>query len=208
LLLHFEEKSLCIVVHGDVNLEYPYVIRVFYEYESRAASREELQKILDAASLRERVIITIMATGGFREGTLSKLQYRHLKHDLENHIVPVHVPVEAGITKGKYRSYYTFLNQEATDYLTAYLNARRIGTEKVAPEEIRDDSPLIRAVKGKIKPLNEERIQSIIHDLYFKAGLIVRSNACKRYALRTHSLRKFFQPSSRQEELTATASSS
>ena len=119
-------------IMNDVNLEYPYVIRVFYDYESRAASREELQKILDAASLRERVIITIMATGGFRVGTLSKLQYRHVKDDLEKHIVPVHVPVEAEITKGKYRSYYTFLNQEATDYLIAYLNARRIGTEKVA----------------------------------------------------------------------------
>jgi hypothetical protein len=140
----------------------------------------------------------MQATGGFRVGTLSRLKYRHVKHDLERKIVPVCVQVEAEITKGKYRSYFTFLNQEAVDYLNAYLQLRRVGTSKLPPEQIQDESPLIRsAVRSAglliVKPVAPPAIQYILHELYFKAGLMVRKSQRKRYDLRAHSLRKFFQ---------------
>jgi hypothetical protein len=38
----------------------------------RAPSREELRKILDVADLRERVIITMLASGGLRIGKVSQ----------------------------------------------------------------------------------------------------------------------------------------
>jgi hypothetical protein len=84
-------------------------------YEDRAPTPEELQSLLNIGTLRERVIITMLALGGFRIGTLAKLQYRHVKRDLEKGIVPIHVHVEAEITKGKYHDYDTFLGQEAVD---------------------------------------------------------------------------------------------
>jgi len=43
----------------------------------------------------------MLALAAFREETLSKLQYRNVQEDLENNIIPVHVHVEAEITKGK-----------------------------------------------------------------------------------------------------------
>jgi len=58
--------------------------------------------------------------GGFREGTLVKLRYRHVADDLERGIVPLHVHVEAEITKGKYADYNTFLGAEAVEYLRLY----------------------------------------------------------------------------------------
>jgi hypothetical protein len=54
------------------------------------------------AELREKVIVSLLALSGVRIGTLVKLQYRHVKRDLENGIMPVHMHIEAGITKGKY----------------------------------------------------------------------------------------------------------
>ncbi len=97
-------------------------------YEDRAPTPEELQKLLDIADLRERVIITMLALGGFRIGTLVKLCYRHVKRDLEKQTIPIHVHIEAEITKGKYHDYDTFLNQEAAEYLRNYLEIRRKGS--------------------------------------------------------------------------------
>ena len=48
----------------------------------------------------------------FREETF-KLKYRHVQEDLENNREPIHVHVEAEITKGKYHDYDTFLGAEA-----------------------------------------------------------------------------------------------
>jgi hypothetical protein len=55
----------------------------------------------------------MLALSGFRLGTLKKLQYRHVKRDLERGMVPIHVHVKAEATKGKYHDYDTFLNQES-----------------------------------------------------------------------------------------------
>jgi site-specific recombinase XerD len=96
--------------------------------------------------LRERVIITLLALGGFRIWTLVKLQYPHVKHDLEKGTAPIHVHVEAEITKGKYHDYDTFTGQEAADCLRAYLESRRKGSPRgrTPPENICDDSLLLR----------------------------------------------------------------
>jgi len=82
-----------------------------------------LQHLVNIADLREKVIIATLALGGFREGTLVRLRYRHVREDLERRIVPLHIHVESEITKGKYHDYDTFLGEEAIEYLRLYLEA-------------------------------------------------------------------------------------
>jgi len=136
----------------------------------------------------------MLALGGFRTGTLVKLQYRHVKLDLERGITPIHIHVEAEITKGKYHDYDTFIGQEATDYLKIYLNMRRQGTEKIPPENINDETPLIRNQQSKRPiPVTTQAIHKLIHDLYVQAALIPAKSTGKRYDLRVHSIRKFFR---------------
>jgi integrase len=163
----------------------------------RAPKPDELQKLLDVAdSLRDRVVVSMLALGGFREGTLVKLQYRHVKHDLERNIMPVHIHVEAEITKGKYGDYDTFLGPEAVNLLKAYLELRRRGSPsgKIPPETIADDSPLIRSSQGrKPKAIAEKQIYNIVHNLYFKADLLEKPSRANRYSLCAHSIRKFFR---------------
>jgi hypothetical protein len=113
-------------------------------YKDRAPKPEELAKILDITNLRGKVIVSCFALGTFREETLSKLQYRHVKKDIENNRISIHVHVEADITKGKYHDYDTFLGAEAAQYLNLYLEQRKKGTIKMPPEELTDESPLIR----------------------------------------------------------------
>ena len=170
-----------------------YTISKWPLHEARAPSPEELQKMLDAADLREKVIITALASGGFRRGTLAKLQYRHVKRDLENHVFPIHVHVEAKITKSKHQEYDTFICHEASEYLEAYMTARRKGWNGRSPERLTNQSPLITSVYEKLKPLTASYISYLIRNVYFKAGLLDKNSISVRYNLRTHSLRKFFR---------------
>jgi integrase len=178
-----------------VNLVLPHRLTKRVKYPDRAPTPEEVTRIIDLADIRSKVIVSMMALGGFRVGTLVKLQYRHVKKEIEAGIVPVHIHVEAEITKGKYHSYDTFIGEEAVNYLKAYLDARRQGSvqERMPPEEIEDHSPLLRDKKNKvIKEVTTETIHRTINDLYVRAGLI-KKGELKRYELRPHSIRKYFR---------------
>ncbi len=162
-------------------------------YKDRAPKPEELDKLLDIANLRDKVIVTCLALGAFREDTLSKLQYRHVRDDLENNITPIHVHIEADITKGKYHDYDTFLGAEAAQYLKLYIDQRKKGTEKNPPENLTDQSPLIRdSTESKTRNISSKQIRYLVHRLYLKANLIKQRNG-RMYDLRVHSLRKYFK---------------
>jgi integrase len=193
---HVKAIKAFFMVHR-ITVSLPYHLSGRKATHTRAPKPEELQKLLDVADyLRDRVVVTMLALGGFREGTLSKLQYRHVKHDLENNIVPLHIHVEAEITKGKYGDYSTFLGPEAINFLKAYLEQRRIGSPcgKIPPETITDYSPLLRGIQSKKpKPISEKQIYNVVHNLYFKANLLEKPTRANRYSLCTHSIRKFFR---------------
>jgi integrase len=177
-----------------LKLELAYSLPKRSIYKDRAPTPEELATIIDMADIRTKTIISMLALGGFRTGTLVKLRYRHVKRDLEKGIVPIHVHVEAEITKGKYHDYDTFLGQEAADYLRLYLQARRQGTDKIPPENIHDESPLLRNMQlRRSVPLTTQAVHKLVHELYQKAGLIPQKSLGRLYDLRVHSIRKFFR---------------
>ena len=184
-----------------VKLELPYRVPKKVKFPDRAPTPDELAKVIDIADIREKVIISTLALSGVRIGTLVKLQYHHVRKDLESDVVPVHMHIEAEITKGKYRDYDTFIGSEGAEYLKTYIEARRLGNERMEggckrgmpPEEIVDSSPLIRNKNTQVaKAISPANVHRVIHSLYFKAGLIKKGNT-KRYQLRAHSLRKYFR---------------
>jgi len=180
---------------NEIEIPRPDLPRPTIVNKDRAPKPEELQRLLDVGDLRERTIISMLALGGFREGTLVRLQYRHVREDLEKGIVPIHVHVEAAITKGRYHDYDTFLGAEAAANLKLYLEKRGQGSpdRKVPPEEIQTSSPLIRdAQSATPKPIGEKQLYKLIHGAYHKAGLL-KENQNGGYVLRVHSLRKFFK---------------
>lgn len=187
-----------------------YPVRV--RYRGRAPT-QELRHLIDISGLREKAMISMLATSGMRIGTLLKLKYRHVREGLETGRVPVHIHVEAEITKGKYADYDTFINEEAVHYLKLYLEARRMGTEKLLAEKIDGDSPLFanagveRNPKGAdkegdrsagiegdrlmVKHLSYGPISHVLFRSFKRAGLIAKDE--KHHQLRIHSLRKFFR---------------
>jgi len=174
-----------------VQLGMPYRRSDWSVYEARSPTPEELQRTISVADIRGKAIIALLAVGGFRSGTLVQLKYRHVKRDLENGTTPIHVHVEATITKGKHYDYDTFLNREASAYLKTYLGARQNGTVERPPECLKDQSPLISDYR-ETKPLAVGTIHYIVNNFYVKAGVLTRNPKVKRYDLNVHSLRKFF----------------
>ena len=127
--------------------------------------------MLDKAATREAFIVAAIATGGFREGTFSNLKYRHVKEDFEANRFPIHIHVEAAITKGKYHDYDTFINAEACQLLKLYIADRKRGNRYFPPEEITDESPLIEinTTATRIVGVSEKTIRKIVHDLAVNA---------------------------------------
>jgi integrase len=184
-----------------IGLTLPYRIPKSIRYPDRSPTPEELARMIDIADLRDKVIVSVLALSGVRIGTLAKLQYRHVKHDLENGVMPVHMHIEAEITKGKYHDYDTFIGSECVEYLKAYLRARRLGNERLEsgrkrgmpPEEIIDSSPLIRNEhKTVVEAISPSTVHYVVHSLYRRAGLIEKRSKA-RYDLRAHSIRKYFR---------------
>ncbi len=164
-------------------------------YKDRAPKPEEICTMLDQAATRESFIVAAIATGGFREGTFAKLKYRHIKEDLEANRIPIHIHVEAAITKGKYHDYDTFINTEACKLLKLYIEARKRGQGNLPPEEITDESPLIRNshIARRVLGVSEKAIRQIVHELAVNAKAAVKIPNSWMYTVRTHSLRKYFR---------------
>ena len=182
----------------DIKLQQPLKPRVIYK--DKAPQPEELARLLDVADLRQRAILSVLTLGGLREETLSRLQYRHVREDMEKHRIPVHIHVEAELTKGKYGDYDTFIGAEAVEYLSLYLRERRQGSRdktrgnpNLPPEVFDDISPLIRdATSSTPRAVGPKAIARIVRNLYSKAGL-VKPTLGRMYELRVHTLRKYFK---------------
>ncbi len=193
---------------------YPRTVR----YPGRAPTLQEVGRILRKADYHERLVVLLIATGGFREGTLSQLKYGNVREDLERKVEPVLVTVQPAITKGQgweTSGYWTFLPHETIEALNDYLDERRHGGRWFQPETITDNSPLLRnRSSGKVvRPITPGAIWATVNQLYLRAGVIKpcpnqqnhrrKGPACKdcgypdqnqkRQKLCAHSLRWFFR---------------
>jgi len=169
---------------SNLKIELAYSLSKRSIYKDRSPTPEELAVLIDIADIRVKTIIGMLSLGGFRNGTLVKLQYRYVKRDLEKGTIPIHIHVEAEITKGKYHDYDAFLGAEAAEYLKLYLQIRRQGTDKIPPEIITDETPLIRNMQQRIPiPITTSAVHKLVHELYQKVGFIPQQSAGRRYDL-------------------------
>ena len=167
-------------------------------YRDRAPTQEEIAKLLDIATLREKVIISLTALGAFREETLCRLTYGDVRQELQGGKVPMHIFVPASIVKGRYTSHDTFVGLEGVSFLRFYFDARERGhLHHIRPEVLSDNSLLIRdetpdyGAADQARPIGPKQVYKMIHELYFKANLLKPGQA--HYSLRVHSLRKYFK---------------
>ena len=94
-----------------------------------AYNHEEIQRILNVADLRTKVIILLMASAGLRVGALSGLSVHHVKND-NNKVIAY---------SGSVSKYISFFSPECKQAIDNYLEFRERCGEKIGPT-----SPLFR----------------------------------------------------------------
>jgi integrase len=151
----------------------------------RNPTQAQLREMCLGRHIRDIAMINVFSSSGFREETLSRLDWSHaLESWAWNGIDPVHIPVMGDELKGgglgKYRDLeqHAFLVPHATRMLLKYKDWRESRGEK-----IRDESPLFATLTRSPRRLNTRIIRFILE------------SACngKPFVFSPHDLRRFTQ---------------
>lgn len=154
----------------------------------RAPTREELQRLFNYGTLKDRVVISIAVSSGLRVGTLLSLTWGDVSFDY-----PDVARIKVLRRKGRKLSasagaegrffFITWITPEAKNLLLDYKRLREQRGEVITAE-----SPLIEA-QGHF--MNVESYERRWGRLLHKAGLNQKSK--KWFILHFHTLRKFFR---------------
>jgi len=140
---------------------------------AKAWTTQEIRLMLEVSGeIRTKALIHFLASSGVRIGAMPGLRLRHLAEmplGCKSVTVYAEDPEE----------YYTFLSPEASKYLDLYLEHRKNDGENLSP-----DSSVFRTKYsigiGKVVPLSERAMRTIIQRTQRKAGLRY-SDRKKRY---------------------------
>ncbi len=139
----------------------------------RTPSQEEIKEAVRVSDLRGKVTITVLYQSSMRVDELPRLKIKHIKEDFEAGRIPIRINFDEEVKKGKvklrHRKYGPYLGRDSYYLLKTYFEARRNGTEKIEPETITDESPLIRK-KSKAEPVTSCVLRDIVKRSFRKAG--------------------------------------
>lgn len=159
------------------------------KYPNNAASREDIRKMLQYAKVRDRALILTMAQSGLAAADICGLKYGDIRKDFEEEKIPCNIHKMRHKTGEEIN---TFICREAVDAIKLHLNERKLGTKKILPETITDESPLFlsRGLKhNEIRSLTPNNVNAmVIEKVVKKAGLYKGF-----HSMSSHSLRRFFQ---------------
>jgi site-specific recombinase XerD len=111
--------------YNDLSLGHVPIGKVSIEFHNRDIAKEEILLVMEGSRPREKAFYALMAQSGLRPETICKLQMKHLEPDLSKGTVPCKIDVPKEITKGQYRSFFTFIGEDALRYLKAWLSTRK-----------------------------------------------------------------------------------
>jgi site-specific recombinase XerD len=145
-------------------------------------SKEQLQKLMEVATERERIAFLLMLSAGLRIGTLPDLKVGDLaKMDEGLYKIRVY--------SGTSSEYITFCSPESSMAIDSYLELRKRKGEKIIPE-----SPLLATLGDDPRPLKLTSIISLLNRVLLDAGVRIEGDTKYRRhrVARFHSFRKHF----------------
>ena len=153
----------------------------------RTPSQEQLRNILLAGTMASRVCISLVSMSGLRLEVLGNYQGNNglrigdlpeLKindNTIEFEKVPTRIVVRTSLSKAGHE-YFTFIGQEGSDYIRAYLEERMRKGEKLTPE-----SPLVIPRNQKVHFITTINIGDQIREAIRKAGFHWRPYDLRHY---------------------------
>ena len=137
--------------------------------EDKPYTREQIKKLLDAATLRDKCFILLMCSAGLRRGALTHIRLRDITK------VDKYGLYRINVYKKEQESYTTFCTPECASYIDQYLDWRQRLGEKLKP-----NSPLFRIAFDR-KFFKTTCIKAGMHPLYSEYVMGHRSGLTKSY---------------------------
>ena len=176
-------RSYCHKSCGMKDLEVESPKHVYPKYHNRDITKEEIRKILEHASIRDKLFFLMMCESGLRPDTLVNLRYRHIKEDYEAKRTPMKIDLPSNILKDRVSARFTFIGEDSVKLLREYLSLR---------PSMKDDDPIFLAERGEEK-IGMEALSNKFGRIILKLGLCSTSEGKgKPKELRLYSLRKYF----------------
>jgi len=171
--------------HNKIPLEVDCKERIYVKYHNRAISKEEIRRILEQASLRDRCFFLIMVESGLRPDTIVKLRYKNIKEDFEAGKIPMKIVLDPEILKDRVGIRFTFIGEDGYKTLKEYLAPRM---------PLKDDDVIFKGVHTRQQ--KGEYLSPNLFAVQF-AKIVKKLNLCeqrgKRRPLTLYSLRKYFR---------------
>jgi len=166
---------------------------VYIKYHNRDLKKDEIKRILEHSSIREKTFYLMMAESGLRPRTIVQLKYRHIKEDFESGRIPMKMEVPAGIVKDRVGNRFTFIGHDGYDALKEYLSTR----EKLEY----DDYLFTKERDTGIEPHpSPETFANTFSKTVLKLQLTQRTEKGKPKSLRLYCLRKYFRNNIKVED--------
>ncbi len=157
-----------------------------YEPQKKVSiKKEDIAKMIEISDSRTKVALLFLFQSSLRDGEFLKLKYKHIKEDFEAGRIPLRVriigddEIRKNRVKIRHRRYDPYVGRETYEALVSEFAFRKKGTDKIPPEVITDESPIVRQ-KNMPKPLNI----SSLYDMIKRAGLKIGRKGMKPHLLR------------------------
>jgi integrase len=157
---------------NDIELKWKKIYSFEGEYyrvvEDRGYTHQEIKKMVDIADIRDKALLTLMASTGMRLAAIPPLQVKDLTEIESPDVYQIEV-----YKKYKER-YVTYCTPESKKYLREYLDYR-----KRRGERIQDNTPLFRKLFDKYDsiqtanpiPVATSTIKNVVKELLDKTGI-------------------------------------
>lgn len=161
------------------------------QYHNRDITDEEITKVLNQASPRDRTIFCMMAQGGLSPKNSVLLKYKHIKEDFEANKIPCCIQLPKEISKSSHSNHFTFIGEESVEYLKQYFEVRGVPND--------DDLVFLptrkdRRGKGIVERKSlAMRFTEIVQQLGLISEKELEERKGKPKTVRLYNLRKFFR---------------
>lgn len=165
---------------------------VYVTYHNRDITKEEIRRILERASIRDKAFFLAMAESGLRPYTLVQLRYKHIKKDFEAGKVPMRIELPSKLLKDRVEARWTFIGQDGFKALKSYLDTRG---------KLYNDSLVFAPERSDLKHsfVCPESFTKKFSNIAMKLGITERIEKGKPKDVRLYCLRKFFNDNLRYE---------
>ncbi len=166
-------KSFFVANHKEIKLP-----PLNYEPKNHLSiKKEDIARMVEVSDLRTKVAILFLFQSTLRDGEFLRLKYKNIKPDFEAGRTPLRVwivsdeEIRKNRIKIRHRRYDPYVGKETYEALVNYFASREKGTDKIHPEVITDESPILRQISSP-KPVNVGSLDDMIRRVGLRIGLV------------------------------------